>query len=74
MTGLKPAVNVSRRIEEIGRDAWDACAAPYGNPFVAYDFLHAAEAAGCAVEKQGWGPQHLSLLDEGGAVAAVMPL
>ena len=74
MTGLSPAVKVSRRIEDIGRAAWDACAAPYGNPFVLYDFLHAAEAAGCAVESQGWGPRHLSLTDEAGAVAAVMPL
>ena len=74
MTVLTPAVRVSRRIEEIGREAWDACAAPYGNPFVSYDFLDAAEASGCAVERQGWGPQHLSVLDEAGAVAAVMPL
>jgi len=71
---LNPAVQVSRRIEEIGREAWDACAGPYGNPFIAYDFLDAAEQAGCAVERQGWGPQHLSLRDEAGAVAAVMPL
>jgi predicted N-acyltransferase len=71
---LNPAVQVSRRIEEIGREPWDACAGPYGNPFIAYDFLDAAEQAGCAVERQGWGPQHLSLRDEAGAVAAVMPL
>ena len=74
MTALKPAIQIAGRIEEIGREAWDACAAPYANPFIAYDFLHAAEAAGCAVESQGWGPRHLSLLDEAGAVAAVMPL
>ncbi len=74
MTALRPAIEVAGRIEEIGREAWDACAGPYGNPFVAYDFLHAAEAAGCAVEKQGWGPRHLSVTDEDGAVAAVMPL
>jgi predicted N-acyltransferase len=74
VTALQPAVRVSRRIEEIGREAWDACAEPYGNPFVSFDFLHAAEASGCAVERQGWGPQHLSLLDEAGAVAAAAPL
>jgi predicted N-acyltransferase len=74
VTALRPAVTVSRRIEEIGREAWDACAGPYRNPFIAYDFLHAAEAAGCAVERQGWGPQHLSITDDAGAVAAVMPL
>jgi uncharacterized protein len=74
---LKPAVKVSRRISEIGRDAWDACAlnpAYEGNPFIRYDFLHAAEEAGCAVERTGWGPQHLAVEDRAGRVAAVMPL
>ena len=74
---LTPAVNVSRRIADIGREAWDACAsnpAHLGNPLVLYDFLNALEAGGCAVERQGWGPQHLSVEDEGGRIAAVMPL
>ncbi|WP_309092591.1 GNAT family N-acetyltransferase [Phenylobacterium sp.] len=74
---LKPAVKVSRRIAEIGREAWDACArnpAHLSNPFVRYDFLDALEAANCAVERQGWGPQHLSIEDESGRTAAVMPL
>ncbi len=71
---LKPAVQVSRRIAEIGRAGWDACAAHHGNPFVLYDFLSAAEESNCAVERQGWGPQHLSVTDDAGEVAAVMPL
>ena len=74
---LKPAVQISRRIAEIGREAWDACAGHpdhRGNPFVAFDFLDIAEAAGCAVERTGWGPQHLSVEDEAGQIAAVMPL
>jgi len=74
---LKPAVRLSRRISDIGREAWNACAsnpAYAGNPFMLYDFLHAAEEANCAVEKTGWGPQHLSVEDEAGRVAAVMPL
>ncbi|HYD43778.1 MAG TPA: peptidogalycan biosysnthesis protein, partial [Phenylobacterium sp.] len=71
---LKPAVSVHRRISEIGREAWDACAAHYGNPFVRYDFLDALEETGCAVERQGWGPQHLAVEDEAGRIAAVMPL
>jgi predicted N-acyltransferase len=74
---LKPAVKVCRRIAEIGREAWDACAANpayAGNPFLRYDFLHALEAANCAVERTGWGPQHLAVEDAAGAVAAVMPL
>lgn len=74
---LKPAVTVHRRIAEIGRDAWDACAANpayAGNPFIRFDFLDSLEAADCAVERTGWGPQHLAVEDEAGAIAAVMPL
>ena len=74
---LKPAVRVARRISEIGREAWDACAlnpAYAGNPFIRYDFLHAAEETDCATERTGWGPQHLAVEDEAGQVAAVAPL
>lgn len=61
-------------IAAIGRDAWDACAAPTGDPFVSYDFLYACEASGSAVPSQGWAARHLSLHDEDGAVIGVMPL
>lgn len=61
-------------IADIGRDAWDACAVPTGDPFVSYDFLHACEASGSAVPSQGWAARHLSLHDEDGAVIGVMPL
>ncbi len=77
MTGLKAAVGVHRRVAEIGREAWNACAASpdYArNPFVAYDFLDCLEESGCAVERAGWGPQHLTVRDDQGDVAAVMPL
>lgn len=74
---LRPAAKVSRRIAEIGRDAWDACAgnpAYDANPFIRFDFLNALEETGCAVERTGWGPQHISVEDAEGRVAAVMPL
>ena len=71
---LKPAVTVARRIAEIGREAWDACAAPTGNPFVRYDFLDALEVTDCAVARTGWGPTHLAVHDDQDRVAAVMPL
>ncbi len=76
---MNPAASVSihRRIAEIGRDDWNACAASSGaapNPFVAYDFLDCLEEAGCAVERTGWGPQHLAIRDEAGRVTAAMPL
>ena len=74
---LKPAVKVCRRIADVGREAWDACAthpACAGNPFLRFDFLDALEDANCAVERTGWGPQHLVVEDEKGRIAAVMPL
>ncbi|WP_312783683.1 GNAT family N-acetyltransferase [Brevundimonas sp.] len=67
-------LQVNDGIAAIGRDAWDACAAPTGDPFVSYDFLHACEASGSAVPSQGWAARHLSLHDEDGAVIGVMPL
>jgi predicted N-acyltransferase len=74
---LKPAVKVCRRIAEVGRDAWDACAtnpAYQGSPFLRFDFLNALEEANCAVERTGWAPQHLVVEDEAGRAAAVLPL
>jgi predicted N-acyltransferase len=74
---LRAEVSIHRRIAEIGKDAWDACAAALdyaANPFVSFDFLDALEETGCAVEATGWGPHHLLLKDQGGAPAAVMPL
>lgn len=74
---LTPAVKLHRRIADVGRDAWDACAtnpAYAGNPFIRFDFLDSLEQANCAVERTGWGPQHLSVEDGAGRTAAVMPL
>ena len=73
----KAAVTVHRRIAEIGKAAWDACAnsvAATANPFVSFDFLDILEESGCAIERTGWGPQHLAVEDGQGGVTAVMPL
>ena len=67
-------VRVHDSIAGVGREAWDACAAATGDPFVSYDFLHACEASGSAVPSQGWGPRHLALEGDDGAVIGVMPL
>jgi hypothetical protein len=70
-------VRVHGRVKEIGRAAWDACAAAsdyQGNPFISYDFLDCLEESGCAVERTGWGPRHLSAEDTAGETCAVMPL
>ncbi len=72
MSGFTLQVHDS--IAAIGRDAWDACAAPSGDPFVSYDFLDACEASGSAVPSEGWAARHLSLHDEDGVVIGVMPL
>jgi predicted N-acyltransferase len=77
VTGVKSAVRIHGRIREIGQDAWDACAAAaeyQANPFVAYDFLDVLEETNCAVERAGWGPRHISVEDDHGRIAAVMPL
>jgi predicted N-acyltransferase len=77
VTALEPAVSLHRRIADIPEGAWNACAAgPSGalNPFVAHAFLDALEESGCAVERTGWGPQHLAMRDGAGQIAAVMPL
>ena len=77
MKGVKPAVKLHGRIAEVGKEAWDACAdnpAYAANPFVSFDFLDALEQSNCAVERTGWGPRHISVEDEDGRIAAVMPL
>ena len=67
-------IRVNDRVADIGREAWDACAAPSGDPFVSYDFLDACEASGSAVPREGWAGRHLSLADGDGRVLGVMPL
>ncbi len=77
MSGLRREVSVHRRIAEIGKAAWNSCAETLDyadNPFVSFDFLDSLEESGCAVERTGWGPNHLLLRDDAGGPAAVMPL
>jgi predicted N-acyltransferase len=74
---VKAAVRLHQSIAEIGRAAWDACndAPDYeANPFTCYDFLHALEESRCVGGRTGWTPTHLSVEDEAGQVASVMPL
>ena len=67
-------IHVHNTVADIGRDAWDACARPTGDPFVSFDFLDACEASGSAVARQGWAGRHLSLRDDADRVLGVMPL
>ena len=73
-TDLSFQIHVHNAVADIGRDAWDACAHPTGDPFVSFDFLDACEASGSAVARQGWAGRHLSLRDEADRVLGVMPL
>jgi len=67
-------LHVHPTVADIGREAWYACAAPSGDPFVSYDFLDACEASGSAAPREGWAGRHLSLRDPEGGVLGVMPL
>ena len=67
-------IHVHTAVADIGRASWDACAIPFGDPFLSFDFLDACEASGSAVPQQGWAGQHLSLQDPEGRVRGVMPL
>lgn len=67
-------LQVHDSLSAIGREAWDACALPTGDPFVSFDFLHACEASGSAVPRQGWAGRHLTLRDPDDRVLGVMPL
>lgn len=54
-------------LRSVDREEWNACAAGSDrelNPFVLWEFLHAAEASESACAATGWLPQHL-LLREG---------
>lgn len=63
-------------LDEVDRDVWDAVAhppdAPF-NPFVAWDFLEALEASGCAAPETGWAPRHLLAEDETGRLLGAAP-
>jgi len=64
---------VHQTVAEVGREAWDALAAPTGDPFVTFDFIDACEASGSAVPRQGWAGRHLTLERDGRLIGA-MPL
>ncbi|MBX7249721.1 MAG: GNAT family N-acetyltransferase [Caulobacteraceae bacterium] len=68
------SVRAHGAISDIGREAWDACAASFANPFVTYDFLQACEESGCATARQGWAARHLTVENAQGRILGVMPL
>ena len=68
------ALRVHGAVADVGRDAWEALAAPTGDPFIGYDFLDACEASGSAAPDQGWAGRHLALEDDQGRILGLMPL
>ncbi len=68
---------VAGSIVDIDAAAWDACANPDPatfNPFIAHAFLHALEEAGTVGDSRtGWLPQHITITDPSGNIAACMP-
>ncbi len=73
-------VTLHGRIDEIGRDTWDACAAPEeavggrpNDPFTTYRFLAALEESGSVGRRTGWDPRYLAA-EMDGEVIAVAPL
>ena len=60
-------------IKEIDPAAWDA-AAGGDNPFVSHAFLLACEESGCCAPETGWGPTHVVIDGEDGAIDACAPL
>jgi uncharacterized protein len=64
-------------IAHVPRGVWDALANPPDrafDPFMAWDFLEALEAAHCACAEEGWTPAHLVARDSSGRTQGVMPL
>ncbi len=68
---------VAPSIADIAAEAWDACANPDPatyNPFISHAFLHALEEAGTVGDRRtGWLPQHITIEDSAGDIAACMP-
>ena len=61
-------------LAEIGAGRWNALLAHEpANPFVRYEFLQALQASGCASERTGWEPHHLTLWS-GAELKAAAPL
>lgn len=61
-----------RGIDQIGADAWDACAGD-DQPFLSHAFLSILEASGSACAETGWLPLHL-VAERKGSVIACAPM
>ncbi|MBL8550172.1 MAG: N-acetyltransferase [Hyphomonadaceae bacterium] len=70
-------IEAAEGLSAIDMTAWNAVANPPGeafNPFLAWEFLEALEASGCASAQQGWTPAHLTARDAKGVLVGAAPL
>jgi predicted N-acyltransferase len=67
------ALHWHRAVAEIGREEWDALAAPLETPFLEWDWLNLLETSGSATAATGWLPLHLAVRS-GGRLVAAAPL
>jgi uncharacterized protein len=66
-----PTLKVADSLGAIDPQAWNALAA--GHPFLRHEFLHALHETGCACDRTGWSPRHLTLW-QGESLVGAMPL
>jgi predicted N-acyltransferase len=73
----RTVASIVARIADIEPQAWDACANPDAttyNPFTAHAFLRALEESGSVgMPHTGWIPQHVTVDDASGDIAACAP-
>jgi uncharacterized protein len=69
--------SIVAHIADVPAEDWDACANPDAatfNPFIAHAFLKALEDSGCVgASHTAWIPQHITIADESGDIAACAP-
>ncbi len=74
-----PALKIAPSMNLIDAQQWDACALQAAtaderdDPFIRHAFLSALEDAGCVRAETGWGPAHMLLEDEAGALLGAVP-
>lgn len=63
-------VSLVHRMAAIERTEWDALVGEEQSPFLEWEWLAALEDSGCAAPETGWGPQHVTVRENGRLVAA----
>ena len=74
---LELSLSIVDGLSGVEPSEWNAVANPQGlsyDPFLAWDFLEALEASGCATPKTGWAPRHLLAHDLSGRLVGAAPL